>query len=120
MPTDSEVHNQTLQTLQTQNGEDLPFSKFTWKGNDYSCVFQVVEQTFIDQGGGVVLDMLTLQVFENMPVPGVRKHDEIIFPATSSLDLNLDVPQKAWRVETITHASQANPKIVCYAKTRGN
>lgn len=117
MPTDIEIHNQTLAD---SAGVDTPFSKFTWKGNDYSCVFKVVESAFMDQGGAVVMDALTLTVFESMPVPGVRRHDTIIFPATSSLDIDLDVPQRSWVVESITHASNANPQLVCYAKTRGN
>src|SRR5437899_2335824 len=89
---------------------------FTWKGSAYPCIFSWNEQSYLNQGGQIPLDDLTLQVlrseFGTGPIPQLK--DSVFFT-----DDILNVPPKEFIIELVTHTPGNYIKLICHDPARG-
>lgn len=83
----------------------VPF--FTWKGTTYSCNAKLHKQKFLDQGGAVIQDVLTLTLLEDMGTPGPQ-----VFDMVNYFDLNM-------RIQIVEIASGKYPTLICWNPARG-
>jgi len=91
-------------------GEIDSSSKFTWRGNDYPCIGVWNETGFMNAGGIVPLDDLTIQVlkseFDGGPLP--QRLDSVTFQG------------KVFRIEIIQHSPGDYIKYTCYDPAKGS
>lgn len=90
--------------------DGLNVPTFTWKGKEYPCIPLWNEQSYLNQGGQIPLDDLTLQVlwseFTGGPLPQVK--DMVIFQ------------ERQFRIEVITHTPGDYVRFICYDPARGS
>jgi len=80
---------------------------FTWKGNDYQCVFKLVDQELLEAGGQKLQGYLVIEPLQAMdPIPNVK--DRITFE------------DKDWIIEIIERNFGKPPKLTCFDPARGS
>lgn len=87
---------------------------FNWKGNDYICTFKFTEGEWLDEGGFVPQDALTLQVLRAvLPDPGPQKLDLVTFFTKGMVE------PKQYRIHGISRTPGLYVIFQCYDKDRG-
>jgi hypothetical protein len=90
---------------------------FSWKNGSYPCIFNWNEQSYLNQGGQIPLDELTLQVlrseFNEGPIPQLK--DTVVFT-----DDPANTPEREFVIELVQRTPGNYLKLVCRDPAAGS